>query len=173
MEAIFAPMSIAVLGASETAGSVGQKLMENLRSFRGVSYPVNPKKTSVFGIKSFPTVTAIGQKIDLAIIATPARSVPELVRECSEAGVKGAIIISAGFKECGAEGTELERQIATEMMSRLLDIGRQEKIERILGYILPDNIAMRRVCQKLGFDIRYDSWAESYKATISLDGAAR
>ena len=112
MEAIFAPVSIAVLGASETAGSVGQKLMENLRSFRGVIYPVNPKKTSVVGIKSFPTVSAIGQKIDLAIIATPARSVPELVRECSEAGVKGAIIISAGFKECGPEGAELERQIA-------------------------------------------------------------
>ena len=113
MEAIFAPVSIAVLGASETPGSVGQKLMENLRSFRGVTYPVSQKRTSIFGINAFPTVTAIGQEIDLAIIATPARSVPELVRECSEAGVKGAIIISAGFKECGPEGADLERQIAT------------------------------------------------------------
>ena len=112
MEAIFAPGSIAVVGASETPGSVGQKLMENLESFRGVLYPVNPKRQSVYGIDAFPTIAAIGKEIDLAVIATPARSVPALVQECSEAGVKGAIIISAGFKECGADGAQLERQIA-------------------------------------------------------------
>src|SRR5215469_14308775 len=112
MDAIFAPGSIAVVGASETPGSVGQKLMENQASFRGVLYPINPKWQRVFGIGAFPTITAIGKEIDLVVIATPARSVPGLVRECSEAGVKGAIIISAGFKECGAEGAELERQIA-------------------------------------------------------------
>jgi acetyltransferase len=112
MDAIFAPGSIAVFGASETPGGVGQKLMKNLASFRGVLYPINPKRQSVFGIGAFPTITAIGKEVDMAVIATPARSVPALVRECSEAGVKGAIIISAGFKECGAEGAELERQIA-------------------------------------------------------------
>lgn len=133
MDAIFAPASIAVLGASETAGSVGQKLMENLRSFRGVIYPVNPKRTSVFGINAFPTVTAIGQEIDLAIITTPARSVPELVRECSEAGVRCAIIISSGFKECGPEGAELERQIAINR-GRMRIIG-----PNCLGVMVPSN----------------------------------
>ena len=112
MDAIFAPSSIALVGASETPGSVGQKLMANLRPFRGSLYPVHPTKTTVSGINSFPTITAIGQKIDLAVIITPARSVPEIVRECSEAGVRGAIIISAGFKECGPEGAELQTQIA-------------------------------------------------------------
>jgi acetyltransferase len=92
--------------------------MENLRSFRGVLYPVNPKRRTVFGINAFPTIATIGHEIDLAVIATPAGSVPEIVRECSEAGIKGAIIISAGFKECfawsdsGPDGAKLERQIA-------------------------------------------------------------
>ena len=112
MDAIFAPSSIALVGASETPGSVGQKLMANLRPFRGSLYPVHPTKTTVSGIDSFPTITAIGQKIDLAVIVAPARSVPEIVRECSETGVRGAIIISAGFKECGPEGAELQTQIA-------------------------------------------------------------
>ena len=133
MDALFAPASIAVVGASETPGSVGQKLMENLRPFPGVVYPVNPKRTSVFGINAFPTITAIGQEIDLAVIATPARSVPELVRECSEAGVKGAIIISAGFKECGPEGGELERQIAGNR-GRMRIIG-----PNCLGVMVPRN----------------------------------
>jgi acetyltransferase len=133
MDAIFAPASIAVVGASETPGSLGQKLMEDLRSFRGVVYPVNPKRPNVFGINAFPTVTGIGQMIDLAVIATPARSVPELVRECSEAGVKGAIIISAGFKESGPEGAELERQIAANRGSMRI-IG-----PNCLGVMVPRN----------------------------------
>ncbi|MGA8660472.1 MAG: bifunctional acetate--CoA ligase family protein/GNAT family N-acetyltransferase [Chthoniobacterales bacterium] len=133
MEAIFAPGSIAVVGASETAGSVGQKLMENMRPFPGIVYPVNPKRASVFGITAFPTIAAIGQEIDLAVIATPARSVPELVRECSEAGVKGAIIISAGFKECGPDGADLERQIAANR-GRMRIIG-----PNCLGVMVPRN----------------------------------
>jgi acetyltransferase len=133
MDAIFAPGSIAVVGASETPGSVGRKLMENLASFRGVVYPVNPKRQSVLGIAAFPTITAIGKEVDLAVIATPAGSVPALVRECSEAGVKGAIIISAGFKECGAEGAELERQIAMNRR-RMRIIG-----PNCLGVLVPHN----------------------------------
>jgi acetyltransferase len=133
MDAIFAPRSIAVVGASETPGSVGQKLMENLASFRGILYPVNPKRRSVFEIDAFPTITAIGKEFDLAVIATPARSVPALVRECSEAGVKGAIIISAGFKECGTEGAELERQIAANR-GRMRIIG-----PNCLGILVPHN----------------------------------
>jgi len=133
MDAIFAPGSIAVVGASETPGSVGQRLMENLASFQGVLYPVNPKRRSVFEIGAFPTITAIGKEIDLAVIATPAGSVPALVRECSEAGVKGTIIISAGFKECGAEGAELERQIVANR-GRMRIIG-----PNCLGVLVPHN----------------------------------
>src|SRR5271166_6683593 len=70
MEAIFAPSSIALVGASERPGSVGQKLMVGLRPFGGRLYPVNPNRKTVLGINSFPTITAIGQEIDLAVIAT-------------------------------------------------------------------------------------------------------
>ncbi len=133
MQSIFDPSTIALVGASETPGSVGQKLMENLRPFPGRFYPVNPRRASVSGIDSFPTITASGREIDLAIIATPAHSVPEIVRECAEAGVKGAIVISAGFKECGSEGAELERQIA-ENRGTMRVIG-----PNCLGVMVPRN----------------------------------
>jgi acetyltransferase len=113
LSAAFAPESIAVIGASETPGSVGRMLMENLATFGGRLYPVNPKRTSVLGIDAFPTVAAIKSCVDLAVIATPARTVPDLVSQCAQAGVKNAVIISAGFKECGPEGAQLEAEIAS------------------------------------------------------------
>ncbi len=77
-------------------------------------YPVNPKRPSVLGIKAYKSIAEVPDRVDLAVIVTPARTVPGVVRECVEAGVQGAIIISAGFKEIGPEGVELERQILAE-----------------------------------------------------------
>jgi acetyltransferase len=77
-------------------------------------YPVNPKRSSVLGIRAYPRIAAVPQSVDLAVIATPAPTVPGIVAECVEAGVPGAIIISAGFKECGPAGAELEKQICAE-----------------------------------------------------------
>jgi acetyltransferase len=113
LHALFAPRSIAVVGATEKAGSVGRTLFWNLISnpFGGMVFPVNPKRASVLGIKAYPTLAAVPERVDLAVIATPAPTVPGIIAECVEASVKGAIIISAGFKESGAEGAELEQQV--------------------------------------------------------------
>ncbi len=116
LNAIFEPKSIAVIGATEKEGSVGRTILWNLISnpFGGTVFPVNAKRASVLGIKAYPNLAALPQKVDLAVIVTPAPIVPGLIAECVEAGVKGAIIISAGFKETGAAGAELEQQILKE-----------------------------------------------------------
>jgi acetyltransferase len=82
--------------------------------FGGTVYPVNPKHHSVMGIKAYPSIGEVPDSVDLAVIATPAPTVPSIIQECVAAGVKGAIIVSAGFKEIGAAGAELERQIPAD-----------------------------------------------------------
>jgi acetyltransferase len=113
LDAIFAPKSVALIGATETQGSVGRTILWNLISnpFGGTVFPVNPKRASILGIKSYPKIADVPGKPDLAVIVTPAPTVPDLIGECVEAGVRGAIIISAGFKEIGPEGLELERRV--------------------------------------------------------------
>ncbi|MDI9639070.1 bifunctional acetate--CoA ligase family protein/GNAT family N-acetyltransferase [Geitlerinema splendidum] len=113
LDAIFAPKSVAIVGATEKPGSVGRTLLWNLISspFGGTVYPVNPKRRNVLGIKAYAAIAEIPEPVDLAIIVTPAPTVPGLIRECADVGVKGAVIISAGFKEIGQPGVELERQI--------------------------------------------------------------
>ena len=116
LDFIFAPKTVAVIGATDRSGSVGRTLLWNLISnpFGGTVFPVNPKRDNVLGIKAYQDITAIPEAIDLAIIATPAPTVPKVVRQCAVAGVKGVIILSAGFKEIGEVGIELEREILTE-----------------------------------------------------------
>ncbi|MEO8953795.1 MAG: bifunctional acetate--CoA ligase family protein/GNAT family N-acetyltransferase [Ktedonobacteraceae bacterium] len=113
LNAIFEPKSIAVVGATEKAGSVGRTILWNLISnpFGGTVFPINAKRASVLGIKAYPSLSALPQQVDLAVIVTPASTVPGIIAECVEAGVKGAIIISAGFKESGAVGARMEQQI--------------------------------------------------------------
>jgi len=113
LDAIFHPRSIAVVGATEKEGSVGRTILWNLLSspFGGTVYPVNPTRPAILGVKAYPSIGAIGEPVDLAVIVTPAKSAPGLMVECGEAGIKGVIIISAGFKEIGPEGVELERQV--------------------------------------------------------------
>ncbi|MFH2102731.1 MAG: bifunctional acetate--CoA ligase family protein/GNAT family N-acetyltransferase [Chloroflexota bacterium] len=113
LQAIFAPRNVAVIGATEKMGSVGRTILWNLISspFGGAVFPVNPKRQNVLGIKAYPAIGDIPDPVDLAVIVTPAPTVPEIVGECVEAGVRGAIIISAGFKEVGPEGAALENEI--------------------------------------------------------------
>lgn len=112
LDAIFLPKSVAVVGATETAGSVGRTILWNLISnpFGGVVYPVNPKRPSVLGIKAYPNISAVPAAVDLAVVVTPAAAVPDVIAQCADAGVRGAIVISAGFKELGPPGVELERR---------------------------------------------------------------
>lgn len=114
LDFLFAPKVVAVIGATDKVGSVGRAVMENLQGYGGGVFAVNPKRATVLGRPAYPAVGQVPAQVDLAIIVTPAPSVPGLVRECVAAGVKGAIILSAGFKEVGAEGVELERQVMEE-----------------------------------------------------------
>src|SRR3954452_12983698 len=110
LDVFFSPKSVAVIGATENPGSVGRTLLWNLISspFGGTVFPVNPKRSSVLGIKAYPSMADVPESVDLAVIATPAPTVPGLIGECVAAGVPAAIIISAGFREIGPTGAELE-----------------------------------------------------------------
>lgn len=113
LSSFFSPKSVALIGASDEIGSVGRILMENLLNdtFQGTVYPVNPKHETVLGQRSYPKIISVPESVDLAIIATPASLVPSVVQECADVGVKSVVIISAGFKEVGAEGNALEEEI--------------------------------------------------------------
>jgi acetyltransferase len=113
LDKIFNPQSVAIIGASDVEGSVGYAIAKNFsqQGYTGKVYLVNPRKPEILGVKTYAAVTQIPEPIDLAMIATPAKFVPEVVEECGKVGVKGAIIVSAGFKEIGAEGKALEDKI--------------------------------------------------------------
>jgi len=108
---LFAPESIAVFGASDREGSVGARVFANLRQsgYAGALYPINPKHDTVHGEACYKNIADIESPIDLAIIAAPARFAEEIVRDCGEAGVKIAVVLSAGFRETGNKGAHLER----------------------------------------------------------------
>ena len=113
LDRIFNPKSIALIGASDEAGSVGYAMMKNLIEFdrKGKVYPVNIHKTDILGRNAYKSVDALPETVDLAVIATPAKTVPDIVEQCGKAGIPGAIIISAGFKEIGPEGKAREDRI--------------------------------------------------------------
>ncbi|MEX0652725.1 MAG: bifunctional acetate--CoA ligase family protein/GNAT family N-acetyltransferase [Phycisphaeraceae bacterium] len=125
LRAIFQPRAIAVVGATETPGSVGRTLLWNLVTspFGGTVFPVNPRRSSVLGIKAYPSVRDLPEPVDLAVIVTPAATVPGIVQQCVDAGVEAAIIISAGFKEAGEAGVALERQIQAIARGKLRIVG--------------------------------------------------
>ncbi|HJX25071.1 MAG TPA: bifunctional acetate--CoA ligase family protein/GNAT family N-acetyltransferase [Chthoniobacterales bacterium] len=131
LSATLAPRAIAVIGASELPGSVGRALVENLQSFGDRVFLVNSKRTTVLGQKAFSKIGNVPIDVDLAVIATPAATVPKIVGECAAANVKGAVIISAGFKECGPAGVELEKQILAQR-GRMRIIG-----PNCIGVMLP------------------------------------
>ena len=116
LDAIFRPETVAVIGATDRPGSVGRTIMRNLVSspFGGTVFPVNARRQNVLGIQAYPSVSEVPDRVDLAVIVAPAPAVPGIIRECVEARAQGAIIISAGFRETGPEGVELERQVLEE-----------------------------------------------------------
>lgn len=113
LDVFFSPKTVAVIGATENPGSVGRTLLWNLVTspFGGTVYPVNPKRPSVLGVKAYASVEDIPEPVDLAVIVTPPPSIPGILTQCGENGVRAAIVISAGFKEIGPEGAALERQL--------------------------------------------------------------
>ena len=113
LDCIFAARSVVVVGATEKPGTVGRSVLWNLMStpFGGPVYPVNANLPSVLGIKAYPSIKDVPEKVDLVVIASPAEKVPAVMGECADLGIPGAVILSPGFKETGAAGEELERQI--------------------------------------------------------------
>jgi acetyl coenzyme A synthetase (ADP forming)-like protein len=110
LDAIFRPRSIAVVGASRRADTIGYQIVDNLlrHGYTGVVYPVNPKASAIHSVQAYPTVGAIPGEVDLAVIVVPKDLVLHVVDECGAKGVKSLVVISAGFKEVGAEGAERE-----------------------------------------------------------------
>lgn len=112
IQVMFDPKTIALIGATEKEGAVGRTILENLlRSTGRRIFPVNPHTSKILDVESYPTIVDVPGHVDLAVVATPARSVPEIVEECGRAGIEGIAIISAGFKEIGEEGKRLESEI--------------------------------------------------------------
>ncbi|HEX9686401.1 MAG TPA: GNAT family N-acetyltransferase [Burkholderiales bacterium] len=107
------PESVAIIGASERKGSVGSVLIENMRAagYRGQLYAVNPKYRKVREVPCFPGIREVPRRVDLAVIATPAATVPGIVEQCGAAGVRAAVVVSAGFSESGPAGAALERAL--------------------------------------------------------------
>ena len=123
---LFEPRSVALVGASESAGKVGTLILDNLLTggYRGELFAVNPKYSSLRGLACAASVERIGRPVDLAVIATPAPTVPGIIEECGRAGIGAAVVISAGFAESGPEGAVLEKV--------LLEAARRHKV-RLLG----------------------------------------
>ncbi|WP_265945709.1 bifunctional acetyl coenzyme A synthetase (ADP forming), alpha domain/GNAT family N-acetyltransferase [Dechloromonas sp. A34] len=139
LHSLFSPRSIAIIGASERAQSVGAVILGNLLAggYKGRIFPVNPRHAAVLGQPCWPSIEEVGSRVDLAIIATPARSIPEIMAQCGRAGVRNAIIVATGFSETGNSGAVLERKVR--------EIARTGNV-RILG---PNCIGIMRPDQKL------------------------
>jgi acetyltransferase len=125
LDPIFHPRSVAVIGASASPGSVGSILIRNLlgNPFGGVVYPINPRRRVVHGVYCYPDLASLPEPVDLAVIATPAATVPGLVEECVARGAPAAVILSAGFSELGAPGRELESRIRAAAGGKMRIIG--------------------------------------------------
>ncbi len=137
LEAFFKPKFIAVVGASREQEKVGHRIFRNLveGGFKGQLYPVNPKADEVLGIKCYSSVSDVPRGIDLAVIAVPAKIVPAVAEECGRKGVKGLIVVSAGFSETGREGTQLEK----ELLAVCQKYGMRMQGPNCLGFISTQN----------------------------------
>lgn len=162
LDKIFEPQRIAVIGASDERPKVGWTVLRNLigAGFGGVVYPVNSKREAVQGIQAHPNVAALPRPADLAVICTPAPTVPGLIRECGEAGIMGIVILTAGFRETGSVGREIEDQIRAEW--RKFD-GMRIVGPNCLGVIAPH--------VHLNASFAADSPAPGHIALISQSGA--
>jgi len=113
LTSLFRPKSVAVVGASKTPGKIGHSVLANIiaSGYQGELYPINPRETEIAGIRCYPDIASLKDKVEVAAIAVPPAAVIDIAEECGQAGVKFLIVITAGFKESGAAGAELEKQL--------------------------------------------------------------
>ncbi|HEY9531506.1 MAG TPA: CoA-binding protein, partial [Burkholderiales bacterium] len=152
---------MALLGASEREGSLGRIVWRNLAAggLRGELYPVNPKHRAVFGKPAFASLKRLPSRPDVAVVATPARTVPGIIAEAGEAGIKAAIVLSSGFGETGAAGHALQRE--------MLDAARSHGV-RILG---PNCIGLMRTDVGLNASFARTPARSGTLALVSQSGA--
>jgi acetyltransferase len=157
----FVPKSVAIVGASEREESVGHRLLLNMQEagFKGKLYPVNPKHDELLGLKTYPDINAIFDTLELVVIATPAPTVPSIVRQCGEKGIDSIIIITAGFGELGEAGKRLQQEV--------LDIAHRYDI-RIIG---PNCLGVIRPSGHLNATFGYGTVQEGHLALVSQSGA--
>ncbi|MGE5140739.1 MAG: bifunctional acetate--CoA ligase family protein/GNAT family N-acetyltransferase [Rudaea sp.] len=161
LDAIFSPTSVAVIGAADKGPQEGKQVLTNLvnHPFGGTVFPISKQQASIQGIKTWPNLAAVPDRIDLAVIAGPAETIPGIIGECVDAGVKAAIILTAGFRETGAAGVSLERQI-------LEQAGRGSI--RILG---PNSLGVMRPAKGLNATFARTMAARGHVAFASQSGA--
>ena len=161
LDRLFAPKAIAVFGASKRPESVGARVFDNLRSggFSGPIYAINPKYKRLYHHPCYPSISAIGKHVDLAVIATPAKTVAEIIHACGEHGVRAVIIISAGFSEGDNRDTTLNRMV--------LEAARQYQM-RILG---PNCLGLIRPAVGMNATFSKNTAKPGQLALISQSGA--
>ncbi len=113
LDVFFKPKSVAVVGATRDPKGLGGSVLNNILTagYSGPVFPINPKATEIAGLRAYPSVTDVPDAVDLAVVTTPAKFVPQIVDECGRKGVRGIIVISAGFREVGPEGRKMEREV--------------------------------------------------------------
>jgi len=155
----FDPKSIAVIGASETAGKVGNTVLNSIikSGYSGKIIPINPRSDEILGYKAYKSVLDVPKEIDLAIFVIPSKFVLSAAEECGKKGIKGLIIITAGFKEIGGEGVERE--------DKLIEIGKKYNM-RILG---PNCLGL--ICLNYNGSFAADTPKKGHIAMISQSGA--
>lgn len=126
MRYFFEPRAVAIVGASSVPGKIGYEVLRSIveSGYRGAVYPINPNQTQILNLKTYPSLSQTPKPVDLAVIILTARAVPEAIKECGQAGVKGAVVISGGFRELGGEGVEIEKA--------LVAVARQQGV-RVIG----------------------------------------
>lgn len=158
---IFTPQSIAIIGASERENALGQIVLANLldAGFKGPVYPVNPKHKTIQGLTAFPDIESIGKPVELAVITTPAKTIPALLRHCGENGVRAAVILSAGFGESGPGGKRLQEEVVE--LSREFDL-------RIIG---PNCLGVMRPSRGINATFSKNRAIPGKLALVSQSGA--
>ncbi|MCB1880547.1 MAG: acetate--CoA ligase family protein [Gammaproteobacteria bacterium] len=138
------PNSVAIIGASKDPTKRGFRAIQTLlqEKFAGAIFPINPKESEILGLPCHPDLAAVPQEIDLALICTPARTLPAMVKACGEKGVKGAVVLAGGFSEAGAEGTRLEQ----EMVAAARQFG-----VRLVGPNTSGMFNTHKACNLVGF----------------------
>ncbi|MDR0966880.1 MAG: acetate--CoA ligase family protein [Myxococcales bacterium] len=169
MKALFAPKSIAVIGASVKDGSIGNTVVKNLieSGFAGAIYPINPKAPDILGIKAYASVKDVPGEVDIAVFCVPAHIVLGAARECAEKKVKGYVVITSGFSEVGHEGAELEKQLVEIAKSS----GGRVIGPNIVGVLLNESKANASFAPSLPYPGKTALISQSGALLISLDMA--